>query len=65
MNVTYESLYIGGEWVKPSAATRIDVFSASTEEPIGSVPEAQEPDRSEEHTSELQVTSASRMPSSA
>ena len=44
MYINYETLFIGGEWVKPSSAKRIDVVSASTEKPIGSVPEAQESD---------------------
>ncbi|HEX7823970.1 MAG TPA: aldehyde dehydrogenase family protein, partial [Mycobacterium sp.] len=44
MNVVQQSLYIGGEWVTPSTSRTIDVVSASTEEPIGSVPEAAEAD---------------------
>jgi aldehyde dehydrogenase (NAD+) len=44
MLVSYDSLFIGGEWVRPSSAARIEVTSASTEENIGSVPEAQEAD---------------------
>jgi len=44
MLVSYGSLFIGGEWVRPSSPARIDVTSASTEEFIGSVPEAQEAD---------------------
>ncbi|MEA2167542.1 MAG: hypothetical protein QOF76_842 [Solirubrobacteraceae bacterium] len=32
-------LFIGGAWVAPQGNERIEVFSASTEEPIGSVPE--------------------------
>ena len=40
MLITYDSLFIGGEWVRPGSAARIDVTSASTEELIGSVPEA-------------------------
>ena len=44
MPISYDSLFIGGEWVRPSSAARIDVTSASTEEPIGSVPEGQEAD---------------------
>jgi aldehyde dehydrogenase (NAD+) len=44
MQVSYDSLFIGGEWVRPSSAARIDVTSSSTEEPIGSVPEAAEAD---------------------
>jgi aldehyde dehydrogenase (NAD+) len=44
MLVSYDSLFIGGEWVRPSSPARIDVTSASTEEFIGSVPEAQEAD---------------------
>lgn len=38
------SLFIGGEWVEPSSSARIEVRSASSEERIGSVPEAQEAD---------------------
>ncbi|NWJ72703.1 aldehyde dehydrogenase [Pseudonocardia sp. ICBG1122] len=41
---TYDRLYIGGAWVAPSASERIEVVNASTEEPIGSVPEAAEAD---------------------
>jgi aldehyde dehydrogenase (NAD+) len=44
MQVSYDSLFIGGEWVRPSSSARIDVTSASTEEPIGSVPEGAEAD---------------------
>jgi aldehyde dehydrogenase (NAD+) len=44
MSISYDSFFIGGEWVRPSSAARIDVTSASTEEAIGSVPEAQEAD---------------------
>jgi aldehyde dehydrogenase (NAD+) len=44
MPISYDSFFIGGEWVRPSSAARIDVTSASTEETIGSVPEAQEAD---------------------
>jgi aldehyde dehydrogenase (NAD+) len=44
MNRVYESLYIGGKWVAPSTSRTIDVVSASTEESLGSVPEAVEPD---------------------
>src|SRR5271166_3890530 len=32
-------LFIGGEWAEPKGSERISVLSASTEEPIGSVPE--------------------------
>ncbi len=44
MVASYDKLFIGGEWVTPSSAARIPVRSASTEEPIGSVPEATEAD---------------------
>jgi aldehyde dehydrogenase (NAD+) len=40
---SYDSLFIG-EWVRPSSSARIEVTSASTEENIGSVPEAAEAD---------------------
>ena len=35
----YKELYIGGEWVQPSSSATIDVYSASTEELIGQVPD--------------------------
>ncbi len=44
MSASYDSLFIGGEWVRPSSDARIPVTSASTQEPIGSVPEAREAD---------------------
>ncbi|OUS93808.1 aldehyde dehydrogenase [Rhodococcus sp. NCIMB 12038] len=44
MDLHYDSLFIGGDWVRPTSNERITVVSASTEQPIGSVPEAQEAD---------------------
>jgi aldehyde dehydrogenase (NAD+) len=44
MSASYDTLFIGGEWVSPSSAVRISVLNASTEEPIGSAPEAAEAD---------------------
>jgi aldehyde dehydrogenase (NAD+) len=44
MLTSYDSLFIGGEWVRPSSSATIEVTSASTEENIGSVPEAAEAD---------------------
>src|SRR3569833_1036905 len=41
MDLRYESLLIGGNWVPPSSTNRITAVSASTEEVLGSVPEAQ------------------------
>lgn len=41
---SYDRLFIGGEWITPATSARIEVTSASTEEPIGSVPEANEVD---------------------
>lgn len=38
------AFYIGGEWVAPSSKRRFDLINASTEEVIGSVPEAVEAD---------------------
>jgi len=38
-----DELFIGGEWVKPRGSARISVIAASTEEPVGSVPEARTP----------------------
>jgi acyl-CoA reductase-like NAD-dependent aldehyde dehydrogenase len=40
----HDTLFIGGEWVSPSSDRTITVVSASTEEVIGSVPEAVEAD---------------------
>lgn len=40
----HQTLFIGGEWVKPASAKRIEVVSAATEEVIGSVPEGCEAD---------------------
>ena len=37
---TYETLFIGGEWVKPETGDLIDVISPHTEEVIGQVPDA-------------------------
>ncbi len=39
MAVNQETLFIGGEWVKPASTKRIEAISATTEEVIGSVPE--------------------------
>lgn len=44
MDLHYDSLFIGGDWVVPSGGARITAISASTEQPIGSVPEAEESD---------------------
>jgi aldehyde dehydrogenase (NAD+) len=44
MDLHYDSLFIGGQWRPPSSTRRITAVSASTEETIGSVPEAQEAD---------------------
>src|SRR5713226_6941491 len=44
MGYTHESLFIGGGWQKPAGSQRIEVTSASTEEALGSVPEAAEGD---------------------
>ncbi len=32
-------LFIGGQWIKPQGSGRISVLAASTEEPVGSVPD--------------------------
>jgi acyl-CoA reductase-like NAD-dependent aldehyde dehydrogenase len=42
--LNFDTLFIGGDWVKPESDKTITVFSASTEEVIGSVPEASELD---------------------
>ncbi|MBR8640505.1 aldehyde dehydrogenase family protein [Streptomyces tuirus] len=44
MNITYDRLFIGGEWAAPSSTATITVTSASTEEVIGAVPQAQPAD---------------------
>jgi acyl-CoA reductase-like NAD-dependent aldehyde dehydrogenase len=40
----YDKLYLGGAWQPPSSAARITVVSPSTEQRLGSVPEAIEAD---------------------
>ena len=44
MTISYDKLFIGGGWTDPSSSRTITVVSASTEEVIGSVAEAQEAD---------------------
>jgi acyl-CoA reductase-like NAD-dependent aldehyde dehydrogenase len=44
MTTSHDTLFIGGEWVPPSSASRTEVRNASTGEPIGSFPEAAEAD---------------------
>jgi aldehyde dehydrogenase (NAD+) len=44
MTIDHPSLFIGGQWVPPSSRRRVEVRSASTEQTIGSVPEAAEAD---------------------
>jgi aldehyde dehydrogenase (NAD+) len=44
MNLTYDKLWIGGEWVAPSSGQVIIPINPSTEEPAGQVPEALEAD---------------------
>lgn len=40
MAVVHDSLFIDGSWVSPATDRRIEVVNATTEEPLGSVPEA-------------------------
>jgi acyl-CoA reductase-like NAD-dependent aldehyde dehydrogenase len=40
----HDTRYIGGDWVAPAGSDTITVVSPSTEEIIGSVPEASEAD---------------------
>ncbi|WP_307024919.1 aldehyde dehydrogenase [Arthrobacter globiformis] len=40
----HKTFFIGGEWVQPSGSNRIDVINATTEEVLGSVPEAEPAD---------------------
>lgn len=44
MTTDHSSLFIGSRWIEPQSSSRITVRSASTEEVIGSVPEASEAD---------------------
>src|SRR5262245_54301691 len=44
MFASHDTLFIGGGWVAPSSAATIQVRNASTEEPIGEVPEAADAD---------------------
>ncbi|MET8427646.1 aldehyde dehydrogenase [Nocardia sp. NPDC004860] len=44
MTLHIDSLFIGGEWIPPTTSHRITVISASTEDEIGSVPEARDGD---------------------
>ncbi len=41
---SYERLFIGGTWVEPSSSSVIEVISPTTEEVVGTVPEAKEAD---------------------
>ncbi len=42
--IEYDHIYIGGQWTAPASAERIQVTEAATEESLGSVPAATEPD---------------------
>ena len=42
--ITYDKLYIGGQWVAPSSSAMLDVVSPHSEEVIGRAPEAKEAD---------------------
>ncbi len=44
MALTYDKLFIGGQWVAPSTSAKIEVTSASTGEIIGSVPDCKNAD---------------------
>ena len=44
MTLDYDLLYLAGDWTEPASPQRIPVHSATTEEPLGSVPEASEAD---------------------
>ncbi|WP_428311888.1 aldehyde dehydrogenase [Hydrocarboniphaga sp.] len=44
MTQHHESLFIDGKWARPASSRRIEVISATTEEVIGSVPEASNAD---------------------
>jgi len=40
----YKELYVGGKWVAPATNRRVEVVSPHSEQVLGSVPEAAEPD---------------------
>ena len=42
--MTYDALFVGGQWVAPSTSRRIEVYSASTEESLGEVAAAEATD---------------------
>lgn len=42
--LTYDTFYIGGEWVAPAGSATFDVVSPSSEEVVGRVPEASNAD---------------------
>ena len=44
MELDYDSLYVGGQWITPASSSKIAVVSASTEQVIGHVPEAVDAD---------------------
>jgi acyl-CoA reductase-like NAD-dependent aldehyde dehydrogenase len=44
MATHHQNFFIGGEWVKPASTQRFQLFNASTEALIGSVPEGSEAD---------------------
>ena len=44
MELRYDTFYIGGQWVRPTTSRTIVPVNASSEEPLGQVPEATEAD---------------------
>ncbi|WP_225625970.1 aldehyde dehydrogenase [Streptomyces werraensis] len=44
MDLRYSNFYIGGEWVRPATGRKIVPINASTEQPLGQVPEGTEAD---------------------
>ncbi|KAA8939163.1 aldehyde dehydrogenase family protein, partial [Mycobacterium sp.] len=42
MPLTYDTLFVGGRWVRPTGSSTITAVSASTEEVLGSAPRATE-----------------------
>lgn len=44
MIVARDAFFIGNEWVKPASSRRFNLVNASTEEPLGTVPEGVEAD---------------------
>ena len=38
--MTYDKIFVGGEWIEPSGTDMVDVINAATEQPVASVARA-------------------------